>query len=229
MAAEIGGRHRRAADGCARHAGAPGIAGLGPAVLQNRALGALAAAAQMQNVADGPLVGGDLLLQHHQPGQHGFGPGRAARDVDIHRQDLVDALDDAVDVVHAPGIGAGTHGDHPAGLGHLLVEPQHHRRDFLEDRAGDDQQVRLPGGGAKHFGAEAGDVVAGRDGRGLFHKAAGQAEKHGPEAARPGPVDHGVDGIRKEFMAGAAPFCSGVPSPGRPCARYRPGPPAGWR
>ena len=88
----------------------------------------------------------DFFLEHGQALENGLGPRRAARNVDVHRQDLVDALHHAVDVVHAAGVGARPHGDDPFGFGHLLVEPQHHRGDLFEDGAGNDEQVGLPRG-----------------------------------------------------------------------------------
>src|SRR5690606_38581317 len=42
------------------------------------------------------LVVPDLLLQHHQPGQQRFRPGRAPGDVDVHGHDEVDAGQGAV-------------------------------------------------------------------------------------------------------------------------------------
>jgi hypothetical protein len=55
-----------------------------------------------------PLVG-DLLLEPDDPLQQRLGPRRAARDVDVDRDDLVDALGDGVRVpVRPTGVGAGT-------------------------------------------------------------------------------------------------------------------------
>ena len=74
-------------------------------------------------------------LQQQQPLHERVRAGRAARHVDVHRQELVHALDDAVDVVHPAGVRARAHRDHPARLHHLLVEPLDHRRHLDEHRA----------------------------------------------------------------------------------------------
>src|SRR5262245_26563792 len=58
-------------------------------------------------------VAGDLLLELedavHQPLRRRW----ATRDVDVHRDDLVDALHHVVGAVEAARAGAGAHGDHP--------------------------------------------------------------------------------------------------------------------
>ena len=150
-----------------------------------------AAARQVQDFAGRPL-GPHLFLEQHDGLHHRLGPGRAAGDVDVHRHYLVHPLHHAVTVVHAAAVGAGTHGDHPFGLGHLLVEAQDHRGDLLEDRAGDDEQVRLPGGAPEDLGPEAGDIEAGRPGGDFFDETAGEPEEHRPEAVSPAPVDQAV-------------------------------------
>ena len=53
--------------------------------------------------------------------EDGFGPWRAPGDEDVNRQDLIDALYDTIDIVHSSSVRAGAHGDHPFGLGHLVV------------------------------------------------------------------------------------------------------------
>ena len=63
------------------------------------------------------------LLQQQQPFQESFRTRRAAGHINIHGKKLVHALDHAVDVVHAAGVGAGAHRNHPARLHHLFVKP----------------------------------------------------------------------------------------------------------
>src|SRR5690606_20252412 len=92
-----------------------------------------------------PALFADRLLQQLQALQEGLGTGRAAGDVDVDRDELVDALNDRVDVVHATGVGAGTHGNHPLGLEHLLVQPLDDRCHLDEGCTGDDHEVRLAG------------------------------------------------------------------------------------
>src|SRR3954471_19240960 len=74
----------------------------------------------------GPLL--DLLLQLVDPVHERLRPRRAARDVDVDRQELVHALDERVVVEHAGARGAGTHRDHPLGLEHLVVDAPDDRR-----------------------------------------------------------------------------------------------------
>ena len=77
--------------------------------------------------------------------KNGFRAGRASGYIKIDRQNLVNALNHAVDIVHAAGIGAGAHGNNPAGFCHLFVQAQDYRCNFLEDRSGDNHQVSLAG------------------------------------------------------------------------------------
>src|SRR6056297_1185025 len=74
--------------------------------------------------AQRPALGTDLALQHRQPLQQRLGPRRTTRHVDVDGQEFVYALDHAVDVVHAPGIGARSHRDDPLRLQHLVIESQ---------------------------------------------------------------------------------------------------------
>ena len=150
------------------------------------------AALHVQHRPGRALVVPDLLLQQHQPLEEGLRPRRAARDVHVHRQDLVHPLHHAVDVVHPARVGATPHGDHPLRLGHLLVEPEDAGGHLLEDGAGDHHEVGLARGAAQHFGAEAGDVVAGGEGGHHFDETAGKAEEHRPEGIGAPPVDEVV-------------------------------------
>ena len=65
----------------------------------------------------------DSLLQQQNSVQQGLWSGRAARDVDIDRNDAVTAPQDGVGVVVvASPVSTATHRDDPAGLGHLVVQ-----------------------------------------------------------------------------------------------------------
>ena len=110
--------------------GSPGVPSLADPIHQDRLDGALVTAVEVENGAGGAFLP-DFLLQQYQALEQGFGPGRAAGDVDVHGQDLVHALDHAVDVIHAAAVGTGAHGDDPLGLRHLLIEPEHHRGLFF--------------------------------------------------------------------------------------------------
>ena len=164
--------HRGPPGGRAVIAGAPGVPGFVDAVHRQGPLGPLGAALEVEDFPGRPL-GHHLFLELHQALQDRLGPGRAAGNIDVHRHDLVHPLDHAVAVVHAAAVGAGPHGDHPLGLRHLLVEPEHHRGDFFEDRAGDDQQVGLPGRTAQDFRPEPGHVIPRRERGGFLDKTAG--------------------------------------------------------
>src|SRR4051812_23088300 len=64
----------------------------------------------------------DALLQQHDTLEQGLRPWRAARDVHVDGNDLVDALGHRVGVpVRAAAVRARTHGDDVLRVGHLLV------------------------------------------------------------------------------------------------------------
>ena len=87
------------------------------------------------------------------------GPRRAAGEVHVDGDDVVDALDDRVVVEHAAAAGADAHREHPLGVGHLVVDLAQDRRHLLADPAGDDHQVGLARAGPEDLHAEAGQVV----------------------------------------------------------------------
>src|SRR5690606_4469671 len=78
----------------------------------------------------------DLLLELDHGFEEGLGAGRAAGDVDVDGDDLVDAGDGAVAVVEAAAGGAGAGGDHPLGVRHLLVDAAQDRSLLVGHRAG---------------------------------------------------------------------------------------------
>ncbi len=189
---ELRGRNSSPAGRYAIVAGSAWVSGFRHSVHEDRPLAALGSSGKMNDGTEGSLRF-YLFLKQNQTLQNRFGAGRAARDVDIHRQDLVDALDDAVNIVHAATVGAGSHGHDPLGFGHLLVEPQNYGCHLFEYGSGSDEKIGLPGGPSENLGAETADVVAGRIGYHHLDEAAGQAEKHGPETVLPRPVDEIVD------------------------------------
>src|SRR5436309_11472924 len=67
-------------------------------------------------------LGGDLVLQLHEPVDHRLGAGRTARDVNVDGNDRVDALHGGVVVIEAAGARAHAERDDPLGLGHLIVD-----------------------------------------------------------------------------------------------------------
>jgi hypothetical protein len=91
-----------------------------------------------------------LPLQLEDAIHKGLGGGRAAGDVDIDGNDAVAAADDAVAVmVVSAAVGAGAHGDDPAGIGHLVVDLAQGRRHLVGQGTGHDHDVRLPWGGSE--------------------------------------------------------------------------------
>src|SRR5256885_13315077 len=68
----------------------------------------------------------DLLLQLDDAVDQGFRRGGAARHIDSDRHDAVTAAHHGIAVVVvAAAVGARAHGDDPAGLGHLAIDPAH--------------------------------------------------------------------------------------------------------
>jgi hypothetical protein len=61
----------------------------------------------------------DLLLKQRDGIQQLLGPRRAPGHINVHRDDLIDTLHERVIIEHAPGGGAGAHGDDPFRLRHL--------------------------------------------------------------------------------------------------------------
>src|SRR3990170_8725935 len=133
----------------------------------------------------------DLLLEFQESLIQRFRPWRAAWDVDVHRDDLVDAFEDGVVVVvewPAAG-GAAAHADHILRLGHLLPQPADDRRDLDRRAPGHDDAVGLPRGPARDD-ADAVGVEARRHELHHLDGAAGQAEREGPHRRGPAPVQH---------------------------------------
>ena len=87
--------------------------------------------------------------------------GRAPGHEDVHGNDLVDAAGDGVAPPEdAAGLGAVAHRDHQLRVGRRLVRLPERHLHVARDRAGDQQQVRVPGRGDE-VDAEALDVVDG--------------------------------------------------------------------
>ena len=136
----------------------------------------------------------DLLLEHDQAVQEGLRRGRAAGNVDIDGEVLVDPRDDVVPFLErAAAGGAGAHRDHVLRLGHLVVEPGDHRHHRLGDGARDDHQVGLARRAAEDLGAEPGDVEPARRRADHLDRAAGQPEAQRPQRRAPAPVVDRVD------------------------------------
>ena len=121
------------------------------------------------------------MLQFDDRLQNRFRPGRAAGDVNIHRNNLVNALYHRVVVIKPAGGSAYAHGNNPLGVGHLFINLFQDRSLFKGYRTRHQKKVCLPGRKPYQLRAKAGDV---KYRSGHPHKldgAAGRAKGHGPE------------------------------------------------
>src|SRR5690606_4287804 len=122
------------------------------------------------------LPGDDLVVEGEYPVHQALRSRRAPRDVDVHRDDLVDTLDQGVVVEHATRRSTGTHRDDPLRVGHLVVDLTQHGGHLLTDTTGYDHQVGLTGRSPEHLHAETAQVVVGGAGRHHLDGATGQPE-----------------------------------------------------
>lgn len=91
-----------------------------------------------------------LFLQLKNAIKKSFGGGRAARDIDINRQNTVDTAKDTVAVVIVtPTISTAAHAYDPLGVWHLVVAKPDSRSHLVGDSTGDDHDVGLARGGAE--------------------------------------------------------------------------------
>src|SRR5947208_8186776 len=141
---------------------------------------------------------GDLVLELHEPVDHRLGAGRAARDVDVDRDDRIDAHDRGVVVVEAARARADTEGDDPLGLGHLVVDALEDGRHFVADRSDDEQDVGLSRRESREPRAEAVDVVVRARRRHVLHAAARRHERVLEDRILPRPPDGLVELAREE-------------------------------
>ena len=114
-------------------------------------------------------------------------PRRAARHVDVDRQELV-ARHQRVVVEHAHRRRAGAHRDHVARLEHLLVDAPDHRRHLDRDPARQEDRVGLARRRARGLEAEAGDVEPRADVRHPLDRAAGEPEREREVGVADGPA-----------------------------------------
>jgi hypothetical protein len=145
---------------------------------------------EVEGALERTLFGIDLFLELENGEKNGLGARRATGNVDVDRNDLIAALINGVVIEDAAGGSAGTHGDDPLVLGHLIVKLANHGTHFYGEASGDNHEVGLARRGAKNFGAETGEVET----RGChghhFDGAAGESETERPDGAFAGPV-HG--------------------------------------
>src|SRR5262249_2993967 len=173
------------------------------------------------------LAAADLVVEHQDPVHERLRPGRAAGDVHVDGDDLVDTLDERVVVEHAARARADAHRDDPLGLDHLVVHLAQDRRHLLAEPAGDDHEVGLAGTGAEHLHAVARQVVVRRARGHHLQRAAREPEGRGPHRVAPRPLDQILQSSRQErvrnllethqaafsprLTAGSRPVAPGLP------------------
>src|ERR1700737_296836 len=97
-----------------------------------------------------PPLSHDFLLELEQSFGQGLGTRRTSGDVNIHRQDLVDAVANRIRELEQPAaIRTASHRDDVLRIGHLVVEQARPQRHFERQRACDDHQVGLACGGPR--------------------------------------------------------------------------------
>src|SRR5882672_8668642 len=158
---------------------------------------------------------GDLVLQLHEPVDHRLGSGWTARDVDVDRDDRVDALHGGVVVVEAAGARAHAEGDDPLRLGHLVVDALEDGRHLVADRPDDEEDVGLAGGEAREPRTEAVDVVVRARRRHVLHPAAGGHERVLEDRVLSGPPDGLVElaGEEAAYSHSRPPLRQTYPNP----------------
>jgi len=90
-------------------------------------------------------IGFNLLLKFQNRVQDSFRNGRAARNVDIHGNDFVDALHHVIGAIESSAGRAGAHRNDPLGFGHLIVDLLQDRGHLVIDSPQHHQNVRLLG------------------------------------------------------------------------------------
>src|SRR5919198_791331 len=136
----------------------------------------------------------DLLLQLDDAVQQRLGTGRASGDVDVHGNDLVDALGHRVGVpVRSAAVGARAERDDVFGVGDLVVYPLEGRGHLVGHRPGHHQEVGLPGAVGEGDDAQTDEVVLGGRSGDQLDGAARQAEVHDPQRVPAAPVQDELD------------------------------------
>ena len=147
----------------------------------------------------------DFLLQLQETVQQTFRRGWAPGDVNVDGNNAVATADDSVGVVIvAATVGATSHRNYPAGLGHLVVYFPECGCHLVRQRAGDNHDIRLTGGSTEH-NAKTLHIVSGSGGMHHFHGAAGEAESHRPQRAFARPIGDLIEaGHDKLHVVGGA-------------------------
>src|SRR5207245_591369 len=131
----------------------------------------------------------DLLLQQYQPLKHRLWTRRAAADIDVDRDDAVDALHGRIVAIEPPRGSTGPEGHNPFRLAHLVVYALEHRGNFMINGAYHHQQVGLTWGKAWELRPKTRHIVMRAPGSHKFHAATGRHKGEGKEGILPSPVD----------------------------------------
>src|SRR6516225_136042 len=143
-----------------------------------------------------------LLLEQQHAIQERFRGWRTSRHINVDRDDTVAAADYRIGImIVAAAIGAGPHGNHIAGLGHLVVNLAPRRGHFVGERARDDHHVRLTRRCARSK-TETLDIVPRH--RHLHHldRATGKPELHPHQRTGARPGNKVVGGGYEEALVG---------------------------
>lgn len=89
-----------------------------------------------------------LFLQLKNTVENSFGGRRASWDVDVNRNDSVDASNHTIAIVVVPStVGAASHADDPSRLRHLIVTLSQGRTHLVRHRPGHNHHIGLAGRG----------------------------------------------------------------------------------
>lgn len=156
------------------------------------------------NLVFGPPVEGrvstaDLLLELQHSVKKSLGSGRATGDVDVDRDNPIASTDYSVRVVVvSTTVGAGSHGNNPAGLSHLVVNFTEGGSHLVGQSTGNDHDIGLTGTGTENDTKTVEIVTTGTTVH-HFYGTAGKTESHGPHGSSTGPVDEFIGRGNNEF------------------------------
>src|ERR1700722_1611314 len=144
--------------------------------------------------------GVNLVLQLEQRVKKIFRTRGASRDINICRDDLVDALQHRIRIKRPADRRARAHRDYPFWIRHLVVDAFHHRRHLQSHGAGHNHQIALPRAGTKHFRPEASNIKPRRRRSDHLDRAAGQTKRHRPHCRLARPVENVVNRADHEIL-----------------------------
>src|SRR5207247_3345824 len=123
------------------------------------------------------------------PVQNGFRAGRAAWNVSVYRNDIVDPLDGCVVVVEPSGARTDPERNHPFGFAHLFVHAVEDRSDLVTDGSHHKENIGLSWRKARQSCSKAVHIVVPCRGRHVLHAAAGCYERILEDGILPRPSD----------------------------------------